>query len=60
MLVGEAAPSGPVGRKVLASRAGRFFASPEAFGGKPLHYSWTMISGYAGLTGSLIMTPTAN
>ena len=29
MLVGEAAPSGPVGRKVLASRASQFFASAE-------------------------------
>jgi|GEM_PF-6595160 hypothetical protein len=27
MLVGKAAPSGPVGRKALASRAGQFFAS---------------------------------
>jgi len=32
MLVGEAAPSGPVGDKVLASRAGQFFASAEASG----------------------------
>ena len=30
MLVGEAAPSGPVGGKVLASRASQFFASAEA------------------------------
>ncbi len=29
MLAGEAAQSGPVGRKVLASRAGQFFASAE-------------------------------
>ena len=29
MLVGEAAPSGPVGGEVLASRAGQFFASAE-------------------------------
>ena len=29
MLVGEAAPSGPVGGKVWASRAGQFFASAE-------------------------------
>ena len=29
MLVGEAAPSGPVGGKVLAKRAGQFLASAE-------------------------------
>jgi len=29
MLVGEAAQSGPVGGKVLASRAGQFFASAD-------------------------------
>ena len=31
MLVGEAAPSGPGGGKVLANRAGQFLASAEAF-----------------------------
>ena len=32
MLVGEAAPSGPVGGKVSASRASQFFASAEGLG----------------------------
>ena len=30
MLIGEAAQSEPIGGKVLASRAGQFFASAEA------------------------------
>ena len=36
MPVGEAAPSGPVGGKVLASKAGQLFASAEAAAYKPM------------------------
>jgi len=40
MLVGEAAPSGPVGGKVLASRARQFFASAEA---SSIAAAWALI-----------------
>ena len=46
MLVGEAAPSGPVGRKVLASRASQFFASAEGVHEKPRIQALRRSSGY--------------